>query len=275
MESLKERVVVVTGAGRPHGIGRATALRFAREGAHLVLADLPPEAPQTADDITGPVPDLDAVASEVRQIGAQVLAVATNVRVQEEVVNLLSITMDRFRQVDVMVCNAAILPDRDVPLQELTAAVFQRVIEVNLMGTFFCAQEAAKFMGGGSRGGSIITIGSGASRIGNPDLIAYSASKFGIVGLTQSMALALAPQGIRVNCVCPGAVDTDLSTIWTNAKRLGISVDEARARSAGRIPLGRMTTPDDVANLIAWLASSESGHITGQAINVNGGAIMN
>jgi len=127
------------------------------------------------------------------------------------------------------------------------------------------------------QGGKIITVGSRAARRGMANLIAYSASKFGVIGLTQSLALALAPYGIRVNCVCPGAVDTDMSALnhEERARQLRVSLDEARAHAAQQIPLGRLTTADDVAKAIVWLASSETDHITGQALNVNGGSMMN
>jgi NAD(P)-dependent dehydrogenase (short-subunit alcohol dehydrogenase family) len=109
-----------------------------------------------------------------------------------------------------------------------------------------------------------------------PNLIAYASSKFGIIGLTQSLAMAFAPHGIRVNCVCPGAVDTDMAAegYEQRAASLGSSVDEARRQAGQDIPLGRLTTADDLAKAIVWFASSESDHLTGQALNVNGGSLM-
>ena len=122
--------------------------------------------------------------------------------------------------------------------------------------------------------GAIVTIGSRASRRGNPNIIAYSASKFGVLGMSQSLALALAPHGIRVNCVCPGSVDTDMADaeIEIAHKKTGINEDKLKQMAIDSVPLGRLTSPEDLANTIVWLASSQSNHLTGQAINVNGGS---
>ncbi len=276
MYDLAGKVAVVTGVGRPRGIGRATALRLAREGAKLVLADLGSEMSQIASDIRGVSPDLAQVAAEVEEAGAEVIAVPTDVSQPSDVEWLLQRTVDHFGGVDIMVSNAAILADRNADPLELTEATFARVLAVNLTGTFLCAQAAAKHMVQRGEGGKIITIGSRAARRGMSNLIAYSSSKFGVIGLTQSLALALAPHGIRVNCVCPGAVDTDMSSEGQElrAVSLGTSLDELKSQLAQDIPLGRLTTADDLAKVIVWFASSESDHLTGQALNVNGGSLM-
>ncbi len=276
MYDLTGKVAVVTGVGRPRGIGRATALRLGREGARVVLADLGQTMEQVSRDIRGVAPDLSRVAAEVEEAGAEVLAVPTDVSVPEDVETLVQRAVDHFGRVDIMVCNAAILADRDVDPLELSQATFARVLSVNLIGTFLCAQAAARQMMRQGGSGTIITIGSRAARRGTPNLIAYSSSKFGVIGLTQSLALALAPHGIRVNCVCPGAVDTDMATEGHEQRsaRSHISVEEAKAQAAQDIPLGRLTVADDLAKAIVWLASSESDHLTGQALNVNGGSLM-
>ena len=277
MYDLAGKVAVITGVGRPLGIGRATALRFAREGTRLVIADLGPATPQAKSDVIGVAPDLDRVAAEVRDAGAEVLPVPADVSNKHDVDALVQRAIGHFGQIDIMVCNAAILSDRNAKATELSEAIFDRVLAVNLKGTFLCAQAAARHMIERRRGGKIITVGSRAARRGMANLIAYSASKFGVIGLTQSFALALAPHGIRVNCVCPGAVDTDMSALnhEERALQLRVSLEEARAHAAQQIPLGRLTTADDVAKAIVWLASSETDHITGQALNVNGGSLMN
>jgi NAD(P)-dependent dehydrogenase (short-subunit alcohol dehydrogenase family) len=277
MYDLAGKVAVITGVGRPLGIGRATAVRFAREGTRLVIADLGRTTLQAKTDVIGVAPDLDRAAAEVKNTGAEVLAVPADVSNQTDVDALVQRTIDHFGQIDIMVCNAAILADRNAKPTELSAAMFDRVLAVNLKGTFLCAQAAARHMIERGQGGKIITVGSRAARRGMANLIAYSASKFGVIGLTQSLALALAPYGIRVNCVCPGAVDTDMSALNHDerAQQLRVSLEEARAHAAQQIPLGRLTTADDVAKAILWLASSETDHITGQALNVNGGSLMN
>lgn len=276
MYGLEGKVAVVTGVGRPRGIGRATALRLAREGAKLVLADLGSDMSQIASDIRGVTPDLAQVTAEVEAAGAEVIAVPADVSRPADVERLLQSTVDHFGGVDIMVSNAAILADRNADPLELSESTFARVLAVNLTGTFLCAQAAAKHMVQRGQGGKIVTIGSRAARRGMPNLIAYSSSKFGVIGLTQSLALALAPHGIRVNCVCPGAVDTDMATEGQElrAASLGTSLEELKSQLAQDIPLGRLTTADDLAKVIVWFASSESDHLTGQALNVNGGSLM-
>ncbi|WP_089941241.1 SDR family NAD(P)-dependent oxidoreductase [Candidatus Entotheonella palauensis] len=277
MYDLAGKVAVITGVGRPRGIGRATALRFAQEGAHMVLADLGSGVQQIADDIQGVAPDLVRVAAEMEATGAQVLAVPTDVSQPDEVDNLVQRAVDQFGQVDIMVCNAAIIADQGIDPLELTTDVFSRVLAVNLVGTFLCAQAAARQMVAQGRGGKIVTVSSRAGRRGSAQTPAYSSSKFGVIGLTQSLALALAPYGIRVNCVCPGAVDTDMGVPIheQRAIAMGASPETARDEAARAIPLGRLTTGDDLAKAIVWLSSSETDHITGQALNVTGGSLMN
>jgi meso-butanediol dehydrogenase / (S,S)-butanediol dehydrogenase / diacetyl reductase len=252
-------VAVITGVGRPLGIGRATALRFAHEGTRLVIADLGRTTLQAKSDVIGIAPDLDRVAAEVQDAGAEVLAVPADVSDKNDVDALVQHAIDHFGQVDIMVCNAAILSDRNAKPTELSEAIFDRVLAVNLKGTFLCAQAAARHMIERGQGGKIITVGSRAARRGMANLIAYSASKFGVIGLTQSFALALAPHAIRVNCVCPGAVDTDMAALnhEERAQQLRVSLEEARAHAAQQIPLSRLTTADDVAKAIVWLASSD------------------
>ena len=276
MYGLGGKVAVVTGVGRPRGIGRATALRLAREGVRIVLADLGQGMAQIESDIRGVPPDLARVTAEVEEAGAEVLAVPTDVSNPSDVETLVQRTVDHFGRVDIMVSNAAILADRNQDPLELPESIFARVLAVNLTGTFLCAQAAAKQMVQQGSGGSIITIGSRAARRGMPNLIAYSSSKFGVIGLTQSLALALAPHGIRVNCVCPGAVDTDMASEGQEirAADLDIPLDDLKAQLGSEIPLGRLTVADDLAKAIVWFASSESSHLTGQSLNVNGGSLM-
>jgi meso-butanediol dehydrogenase/(S,S)-butanediol dehydrogenase/diacetyl reductase len=259
MYDLAGKVAVVTGAGRPLGIGRATALRLAREGARLVIADLGRTTPQAQTDVIGVSPDLEQVAAEVKEAGGEVLALAVDVSHKADVEALVQRAVEHFGQIDIMVCNAAILADRNAKPTELSEAIFDRVLAVNLKGTFLCAQAAAQHIIERGQGGKVVTVGSRAARRGMPNLIAYSASKFGVIGLTQSLALALAPYGIRVNCVCPGAVDTDMSTLnhEERAQQLRVSLEEAKAHAAREIPLGRLTTAADVAKAIVWLASSK------------------
>lgn len=275
MGDLEGKTVIITGVGRPRGIGRASALRFAQEGAKLVLADLG-AGDSHMGDIDGVSPDLDAVAQEVSAMGGDAIAVATDVSDEAQVEALVAAAVDRFGRVDTMVANAAILAGKGDPL-EVPHEAYMRVLSVNLAGVFLSARVAARQMKKQGGGGSIVTVGSRASRRGSADSAAYCSAKFGVIGLTQSLAMALAGDGIRVNCVCPGAVDTEMYVGVTNelADREGVDFEAARAKLGSLIPLGRLTTAEDIAKAIVWFASDETSHVTGQAFNVNGGSWMN
>jgi len=275
MSDLDGKIIIITGVGRPRGIGRASALRFAQEGAKLVLADLG-SGDSRVGDIDGVPPDLDAVAQEVTAAGAEAIAVRTDVSDEADVDRLVATAVDHFGRVDGMVANAAILAGKGDPLT-VPHETYMRVLSVNLAGVFLSARVAAKQMKKQGGGGSIVTVGSRASRRGSADSAAYCSAKFGVIGLTQSLAMALAGDGIRVNCVCPGAVDTQMYVEITNAAaaRDGIDFEAAQAKLGSQIPLGRLTMAEDVAKAIVWFASDETSHVTGQAFNVNGGSWMN
>ena len=275
MSDLDGKVIVITGVGRPSGVGRAAELRFAELGAKLVLADLG-RGDNAIGDIEGTSPDLDAVAHEVTEAGGDVIAVATDVSQEDDVKKLIAATVAKFGHIDSMVANAAILAGKGDPL-DISLETFMRIQEVNVAGVFLCLRESVRQILSQEGGGSLVTVGSRASRRGDANITAYSASKFGVIGLTQSFAMAYAKDGIRVNCVCPGAVDTDMYVRQTNdfAEREGIGREKARQKMGEVIPLGRLTTGDDVAKAIIWFASDETSHVTGQAFNVNGGSWMN
>ena len=275
MEGLKDRVVVVTGVGRPRGIGRATAIRFAAAGAKLVLADLA-TGDRAVGDIEGTSPDLEVVAREVADEGGEAISIAVDVSKEADVERLIGSTLEAYGRIDTMVANAAILTGKGDPL-DITLDTFMRIQAVNVAGVFLCLREAVRQMLKQGPGGSIVTVGSRASRRGDANIAAYSASKFGVVGLTQSFAMAYAKNGIRINCVCPGAVDTEMYVRQTNdfAARKGVDFDTAKRMMGDVIPLGRLTTGEDVAKAIVWMASDEASHVTGQAFNVNGVSWMN
>ena len=270
---LNGKVVIVTGAGRPRGIGRQTAARFAAEGASVVVVDLADDSTGVETEVLGIPPDLGATVASIRAAGGTCEAMPADVSDSTQVNALLDRVIERFGRLDAMVCNAAVTHDHGMSVENLDADTFNRVLSVNITGTFLCAQAAAARMIESGVHGSIITIGSRASRRGNPNIIAYSASKFGVLGLSQSLALALAGAGIRVNCVCPGAVDTDMADaeFAIAQEQTGEPVAALRERAASAVPLGRLTTAEDLSNCIVWLASDQSAHMTGQAINVNGG----
>ncbi|MEL0110399.1 MAG: SDR family oxidoreductase, partial [Rickettsiales bacterium] len=195
---------------------------------------------------------------------------------EEDVRRLIAAAVERFGRVDSMVANAALLAGKGDPL-DISLETFMRIQEVNLAGVFLCARESVCQMLAQGGGGTIVTVGSRAARRGDANIAAYSASKFGVIGLTQSFAMAYAKDGIRVNCVCPGAVDTDMYVRQAKdfAAREGLDLEAAREKMGSVIPLGRLTSGEDVAKAIVWFASDETSHVTGQAFNVNGGSWMN
>lgn len=245
-------------------MGEAIARRMADEGCSgVVLADMSLDKAQAA---------ADKITAET---GTRTLAVQTNVTVESEVASLVSKTVETFGSLDILIANAGILKAHDV--LEFPADEWRAVIEVNLIGYFLCAQAAARVMKEQGRG-AIIQINSKSGKKGSFRNSAYSASKFGGIGLTQSIALDLAPYGVRVNAVCPGNLLD--GTLWQQslfdqyAKTQNLTPDEVRRKYESQVPLGRGCTYEDVCNVVTFLASEESNYMTGQAINVTGGQEM-
>jgi len=273
MYSLEGKVAIVTGAGRPLGIGRSIALRLAQGGADVVVSDLcnhPKHLPEYC-----PVADweqLESVAEEVHALGRRSLAVKADVAQSHDVEAMIAKAMDSFGRIDILVSNASV--EIAGPVLEYPEAAWDAVMAVNTKGCFLCSKAAASQMIGQGQGGKIIIIAAQEAKTGMPYLAAYSASKFALIGFTQALAQELAPHRINVNAVCPGTIDNDLGTerFAREAEAAGISVEEAKAGIVqARIPLGRVGNAEDVAKAVAWLASLESDYMTGQAINVTGG----
>jgi NAD(P)-dependent dehydrogenase (short-subunit alcohol dehydrogenase family) len=183
-----------------------------------------------------------------------------------------------FGRIDVLVNNAAAPPGADrVPVVELTEAAWHEILETNLTGTYLCGRAVAQRMVARGAPGRIINMSSNCGKVGYARMAAYCASKFGVIGFTQALAMELAPHGITVNAICPGAADTDRLDYL--GRRADGSYDEtlrqaAIAERSAQIPLGRVATAEDVAELAAFLASDAAAYVTGQAINVAGGAVM-
>jgi NAD(P)-dependent dehydrogenase (short-subunit alcohol dehydrogenase family) len=273
MYSLEGKVAIVTGAGRPLGIGRSIALRLAQEGADVVVSDLcnrPKQLPEYC-----PVADweqLENVAEEVHALGRRALAVKADVAQSHDVEAMIAKAMESFGRIDILVSNASV--EIAGPVLEYPEAAWDVVMAVNTKGCFLCSKSAASQMIGQGQGGKIIIIAAQEAKTGMPYLAAYAASKFALIGFTQALAQELAPHRINVNAVCPGTIDNDLGTerFAREAEAAGVSVEEAKAGIVqARIPLGRVGNAEDVAKVVAWLASPESDYMTGQAINVTGG----
>lgn len=258
---LIDKTAIVTGAAQ--GLGEALAHRLAQEGARVVVADI-------MDD------KAEAVAKTIAETyGVKTLWAHADVTNLEQFEQVVAHTVAEFGRLDIAVSNAGILTAG--ALTEIDPARWRKVIEVNLVGYFNVARAAARPMME-QKSGAIIQINSKSGKKGSSKNSAYAASKFGGIGLTQSLALELAEYGIRVNAICPGNLLD--SPLWVDslyeqyAKRWGITPEEVRAKYLGQVPLGRGCVYNDVANVMVFLASDESSYMTGQAINVTGGQEM-
>jgi len=255
---LEGQVAIVTGAGR--GIGRATALELARMGAAIVVAEL---------DGAG----AERTAGEVRAIGRPALVVPTDVTSRAALAAMVERALAAHGRIDILVNNAGIY--RAAATLDVTEEHWDAVMNINARAVFFASQAVLPTMITQKRG-AIVSLASLAGKVGSRTNLPYNASKAAVISMTKSLALAHAADGIRVNCVCPGFVETDM---WTLVSReqgalLGMTPEEFTRQRAAQIPLGRMERPEDVANVIGFLASAKSGYMTGQAVNVTGGVIM-
>jgi NAD(P)-dependent dehydrogenase (short-subunit alcohol dehydrogenase family) len=249
MTRLKGRVALVTGAQQ--GIGRAIALAFAHEGADVVVNYL--------DDLAA----AERVAADARKTGVRALVVQGDVSRVDHGQALVARAVQELGGLDILVNNAGVYPRS--PFLDLSEREWDFVLDVNLKGSCFCAQAAARAMIAGGRRGSIINLSSSSVR-GQPRGVHYTASKGGVITMTRTMALELAPHGIRVNAIAPGTTDT--------AQPRGGNTEEELVAMAKTIPLGRIAQPEDIASVAVFLAGDESRHMTGQTLHVNGGLLM-
>lgn len=281
MYDLDGKVALITGASGRRGIGRAIATRLAREGCDVVVTDVPkpPEATPPEDRDAG-WHGLPSVVEEVEAMGRRALGLFSDVSDSDQVADMVAQTLGRFGRIDIFVANAGSQPGRDrVPIVDLEEDAFDEVQRVNAKGTFLCCQAVARHMVGRGGPGKIIIMSSRAGKQATARYGAYVMSKFALVGLTQTLALELAPHRINVNAICPGLVDTERVYFMAEAlKPESMSTEDYRRHMlderAHDVPLGRAAVADDVARTAAFLASAESDYLTGLAINVTGGGWM-
>lgn len=255
---LAEKVACVTGAAR--GIGLAVAERFAEEGAAVVLAD--------RDTAAG-----EAAARTLRERGGRASFAPVEVTSEKSLEECLASCLAAFGRVDIVVANAGVV--YHAPLVATPRADWERVLEVNLTGVYLTCKVFAAHLQRQGSGGRIICTSSTAGRRGEAGAGAYCASKFGVIGLVQCLALELASHRITVNAVCPGEVDTDLHArlVEMLAREAGLAPEAYRARLEASIPLGRMATPRQVADAFLFLASPLADYITGACLDVAGGLL--
>lgn len=244
----EKKVVLVTGGAR--GIGKEVAKIYAKNGYNVVI------------NYVSSKTDTEMLQKEFEELGAEVLLVKADVSKAEEVEQMVTKAIEKFGKIDVLVNNAGIT--RDTLLMRMTEEDFDKVIEINLKGTYLVTKAVIKYMMK-KRTGSIVNLASVVGVTGNAGQCNYSASKAGIIGFTKSVARELASRNIRANAVAPGFIETDMTSVLS---------DSVKENIHEQIPLKRMGTAEEVAKLIYFLGSEDSSYITGQVINVDGGMVM-
>lgn len=251
MRLENKKAIVTGGAG---GIGRATALAFAAEGAAVAVVDLREDAAL-------------AVVDEIRAAGGTAVAIAADVSNEDDIQRIIATTVEEFGGVNVVFNNAGII--RRTTAVETTAEEWDRVFGVNVKSIFLMCKHVVPIMAAHG-GGSIVNTGSGWGLKGGGQAISYCASKGAVVNMTRALAIDHGPQGIRVNSVNPGDVNTGM--LLEEARQLSQDANAFLAESADR-PLGRMGEPSEIAAAVVWLASDDSSYVTGSALVVDGGGI--
>jgi glucose 1-dehydrogenase len=258
MRGLKGKNVLVTGG--TSGIGQAIAVRFAEHGANVAINYL-----RTPDEASETEQQVHACVAKVRQEGVRDVLVGADVSNEDEVARMIADTVEQLGGIDVLVNNAGIQISR--PSEELSSADFDKVLAVNLRGSFLCAREAIKHFLAEDKPGSIVNISSVHQLIPKPSYLGYSVSKGGMMNLTRTLALEYAGRGIRVNAVGPGATITPINRAWVD--------DPIKAEMVtSHIPIPRPGEADEMAGVVAFLASDDAAYVTGQTIYVDGGLTL-
>ena len=275
MYNLQGKVALVTGAGGERGLGRAIAMRLAQEGADVAVNDVRIQPP-----VVGSWGGLTQVVQEIEQLGRRSLGVVADVGDASQVQAMVDQVVNHFGRIDILVNNAGTPAGRDrVPVVELEEAEWDRVQRVNSKGTFLCCRAVARVLIAQQSGGKIVNIASTSGKIGVARFAAYCASKFAVIGFTQSLAQELGAYGINVNAICPSLLATErIDDMAAALAPPTLTPGEQRANmmasAAQSSPLGRMAEVNDVAAMAAFLASAEANYLTGLSISVAGGIQM-
>ncbi len=244
---LKDKVCIITGSG--NGIGRATALKFASEGARVVVCDVDP-------------PAVEETLSKIREACGDATGCKVDVTKRQDVDGMVRYVMEKYGRIDVLVNNAGVIMDGQ--LHKMTDDQFDRVVEINLKGTYLCTRAVVDVMLAQNHG-VILNASSIVGIYGNFGQTNYAATKFGVIGMAKSWAKELGRKGIRANAVCPGFIDTMI---------LSSMPDKVIEAMKQKVPLGRLGKPEEVANVYAFLASDEASYINGAVIEVSGGVTI-
>lgn len=272
MSKLAGKVAFVTGAGRENGIGAAIARRLGRDGAHVVVGDLcaaPTDLPHGGNAAWD---ELTAVAQSITALGVKSLPVRVDVTQLDELETAVAQINDQFGRLDILVNNAGVIIG-PAPVLHMAEEAWRKTLEVNATGVFLACKAALPLMIAGEQGGCVVNVSSIAAVRPRPFMSAYAGSKAAVIALTQSLAQEVGEHGITVNAVLPGDIDTSMKQwgMMLESLVLGTTADDVAGDLTDRIPLGRLGVPNDVARLVAFLASDEASFITGQAYNLTGG----
>ncbi|HEX5851852.1 MAG TPA: SDR family oxidoreductase [Solirubrobacteraceae bacterium] len=263
--------VFITGAAR--GVGRATALAFAREGANVLLSDICAPIEECPYQL-GTAEQLEESASKCRALGSRVATAVLDVREQEQIAAAVERCHSELGQIDVLVNNAGLVGPAGAPAHELDESEWTTMVDVDLNGPWRCAKAVLPDMLA-RRGGAIVNVASTAGMVAFPFFANYVAAKHGLIGLTRALALDYAPHSIRVNAICPTSVrdepELDSAMLGGVASMLGVDAEDYEALSLPHHPLGSLVSGGDVAAAIVWLCSAGAGRVTGAVIPVDAG----
>jgi NAD(P)-dependent dehydrogenase (short-subunit alcohol dehydrogenase family) len=272
-DDLKGKVAIVTGAGRPNGLGHGMSMRLAKEGCNVVITEVarPHEDPEYG---RGSWEDTLDRKKEIESLGVKCLPVKCDVLVEEEVQDMVNAVVKEFGEINVLVNNVGGGPPSSTgPLIDIDANGWDEGIAVNVKGTHLCSRAVAKQMIQQGKGGKIVNIASQAAKRPFPGLGVYGAGKASVCHYSKTLAVELAPHHINVNAVLPGTIETDMlkEGVGKLAEEMGVTYDVYMEQTLSTIPVGRFQTREDVAASVVWLASAESDYITGETILTTGG----
>ena len=272
MTDLSGKVAIVTGAGRYRGIGRDTAIALARAGADVAVTGTGRSPDSFPDDEKAMGwRDIESVADEIRALGRRAMTIVADLANADQARGIVEQTVAELGSVDILVNNAAFaMADDRVPVVELDDALWHRVLDIKIHGSYYASKAAAQAMIRQGSGGSIVMVSSIAGKIQPRNFAAYVVANMGLQGLTGSLSKELGEHQINVNTVCPGVIDTSR---WDNKRDNAPGGREEWERLETNIPMGRAGTGDDVANMIVFLCSDEGQWVSGQSINVDGGQV--